>query len=365
MQIYAFVPDAFGGHGGISVFNRDLLMAFAQHSGVERVIALPRVIRNIPGSVPQGIVFHSEAANSTLAYMKKMTLDLPRIAQSDILYCGHLNYAPLVNRLGRLFGIPVIGALYGIDAWTPSSNLTRRQTASQMDRYFAISTYTRDRFLQWADVDPAAIEILPNAINMSAYAPAPRDPVLMARYGLTPQNKVLLTLGRLVSRERAKGFDEVLDVLPRLLHDIPELRYIIAGDGPDEGRLKARVSKAGLDGAVIFTGYVEETEKAALYGLSDLYVMPSRGEGFGFVFLEALACGVPVVASSVDGSRDAVRNGLLGSMVDPDNPDALISAIHRGLLADKGAVPEGLSYFDFPQFAHRAQALIDATVTAS
>ncbi|SLN74450.1 GDP-mannose-dependent alpha-(1-6)-phosphatidylinositol monomannoside mannosyltransferase [Falsiruegeria litorea R37] len=362
MQIYAFVPDAFGGHGGISVFNKDLLIAFAQHSRVDRVVALPRVMRHTPEPIPEGIVFRSGAVNSTFAYMKALARDLPDVARSDMLYCGHLNYAPLVSRLGRLFGIPVLGALYGIDAWTPSPKAARRRAASRLDRYYSISAYTRDRFLEWADVDTATIDLLPNAIHMSDYAPAPRDPALMARYGLTPENKVLLTFGRLVSRERAKGFDEVLDVLPRLLQDMPELRYIIAGDGPDQDRLEARVTEAGLGNAVIFTGYVEEAEKAALYGLSDLYVMPSRGEGFGFVFLEALACGVPVVASAIDGSRDAVRDGLLGPMVNPDDPEELIGAIRTGLSSPKGMMPEALAYFDFPQFAQRAQALIDETV---
>lgn len=361
MQIYAFVPDAYGGHGGISVFNKDLLNAFTRHPHVEHVTALPLVMSRPMEPVPVGLVFRAKAANSKLAYIWTLLMDLPRIAKSDMLYCGHLNYAPLVRRLGSFFGIPVLGALYGIDAWTPSTKRARRRAACRLDRYFSISTFTRDRFLDWADVPPEKIDLLPNAIHLSDYATASRPLDLMERLGLKPRNKVLLTFGRLVSRERAKGFDEVLDVLPQLIQDEPNLRYIIAGDGPDRERLEARVADAGLGENVIFTGFVEEQDKTALYGLADLYVMPSRGEGFGFVFLEALASGVRVVASSVDGSRDAVRDGLLGQMVDPDDPEALLEAIRAEMQMPK-SVPDELAYFDFPKFAQRAHALVDATV---
>lgn len=361
MKIYAFVPDAYGGHGGISVFNKDLLNAFTLHPQVEHVIALPLVMSRTMESVPDKLTFRANASNSKSAYIRTLLKDLPRIAKSDMLYCGHLNYAPLVLSLGRLFGIPVLGALYGIDAWTPSAKRARQRAASRLDRYYSISAYTRDRFLDWADVSPDKIDILPNAIHLSNYAAGPRPLKLMERFGLRSRNKVLLTFGRLVSRERAKGFDEVLDVMPQLLQDDPDLRYIIAGEGPDRERLEVRVDDAHLTENVIFTGFVEEQDKTALYCLADLYVMPSRGEGFGFVFLEALACGVPVVASAIDGSRDAVRDGQLGQIVDPDDPEALLRAIQTGLHKSK-SVPDELAYFDFARFTERTHALIDETV---
>jgi phosphatidylinositol alpha-1,6-mannosyltransferase len=364
MKIYCFVPDAYGGHGGISVFNRDLLNAFTLHPMVESVTALPLVMSRPMEPLPQRLLFRAKAANSFSAYIRTLIMDLPRIARSDMLYCGHLNYAPLVRGLGRLFGVPVLGALYGIDAWTASDKRMRRNAALGLDKYFAISAYTKSRFLEWANIPSDKICFLPNAIHLSEYSSTLRPHNLVTRFGLSAKNKVLLTFGRLVSRERAKGFDEVLDVLPQLVQGDPNLRYIIAGDGPDLKRLERRVIEAGLFEHVIFTGFVEEHEKSALYNLADLYVMPSRGEGFGFVFLEALACGVPVVASSVDGSRDAVRDGLLGQMVNPDDPEALIMAIRRGLKMSK-SVPQELSYFDFPEFVRRAHALVDATVASS
>ena len=121
--------------------------------------------------------------------------------------------------------------------------------------------------------------------------------------------------------------------MPRLLRELPDLRYLIVGDGSDRSRLQAKVRTQGLSDYVIFAGRIAEAEKVAHYNLADLYVMPSHGEGFGIALIEAAACGIPVVGSAVDGSRDALLDGQLGRLVDPVNPDALIQAIGAALNA--------------------------------
>ena len=131
----------------------------------------------------------------------------------------------------------------------------------------------------------------------------------------------------------------------------------MCGDGDDRPRLEAKAERLGVNDRVVFAGYVPEEEKEDHYRLADAFVMPGRGEGFGIVYLEAMACGVPVVASSADASREAVRNGQLGSVVDPDDPDDLLRGIHEAL--DTGReVPEGLAYFSYENFEDRWQRLI-------
>ena len=116
--------------------------------------------------------------------------------------------------------------------------------------------------------------------------------------------------------------------------------------------------KLGLIGRVVFTGFVPESEKADHFRLADAFVMPSRGEGFGFVILEALACGIPVVGSNIDGTREALMNGRLGQLVDPSNVQEIRSAI-LAALAERRSVPsEQLEYFSFPQFSRRTAALV-------
>jgi glycosyltransferase involved in cell wall biosynthesis len=87
--------------------------------------------------------------------------------------------------------------------------------------------------------------------------------------------------------------------------------------------------------------------------------MPSQGEGFGFVLLEALACGLPVMASRVDGGREALRNGDLGSLVDPRNPADVRRGIMKTLESSRGQVPAGLAYFAYPSFERRCHNVID------
>ena len=171
---------------------------------------------------------------------------------------------------------------------------------------------------------------------------------MIERYGLK-SSKVILTVGRLASEERHKGFDEVIEVMPQLIKRFPNLKYLIVGGGGDRQRLEAKVAKLGLSNCVIFTGYVPEDEKAAHYNLADVYVMPSRGEGFGIVLLEAAACGVPIVGSQVDGSREALLDGKLGRLVDPDDRHRLIELSPTPLSTDLHAYAATQSILFLPR----------------
>jgi glycosyltransferase involved in cell wall biosynthesis len=357
VQVHALLTDAYGGYGGVAVFNRDVLEALCAHPRIERVVALPRVISRPLEPMPPGLSYRVEAAGGAAAFLRTVAAELPSLARSDLIYCAHLNLAPLAWGLGRLLRIPVLGALYGIEAWTPTGRPLVDRVAGRLDRYYAISDFTRRRFMAWSGVAADRIPLLPNAIRAEAFAAAPADTTVAARLGLAGR-RVLLTLGRLVSRDRAKGFDEVLDLLPELTREIPDLVYVIAGEGPYGEDLARKVDSLGLGPHVVFAGGVSEAEKRELYRLADVYVMPSRGEGFGFVFLEAMAAGVPVVASTADGSRDAVRDGRLGRMVDPDDRAGLKRAVLEALEAPR-AVPPGLDYFSYEAFAGRVHAIVD------
>jgi phosphatidyl-myo-inositol dimannoside synthase len=183
------------------------------------------------------------------------------------------------------------------------------------------------------------------------------------RWGLAGR-RVLLTLARLEARERYKGIDEILDILPSLITEFPDLVYVIAGDGSDRARLESKVQTLGIGKRVVFTGYVPENDKRDLYRAAHVFAMPSHGEGFGIVFLEAMACGIPVVASTMDGSREAVRDGALGLAINPTDPAALRSAIRAALTRPRGVVPEGLDYFDMKNFERRVHTIVDQVCRA-
>jgi glycosyltransferase involved in cell wall biosynthesis len=388
------LTDGFGGFGGIAKFNRDFLTALCAHPRVARVTAIPRLMPNEPGPLPDKLEHVCDGLASKRQFVAaavRKAMELRRIRSSGgsiAIFCGHINYLRIAVVLQRICGGTIHLIIHGIDAWQPTKSPLIKTALRQLDGFLAVSNVTKERFQRWSGLRFDQGVILPNCVDFEAFKPALRSAALAERYGLT-ESKVLMTLGRLASAERYKGFDEVIELLPRLAQDFPGITYLVCGDGRDRGRLidKARLLKCDVldftrNGGgtteakngelsrprVIFTGLVSESEKADHYRLADAYVMPSSGEGFGIVYLEALACGVPVIGSKADGSREALREGRLGTLVDPRDPDEICDAIIRVLTGSQGGAPEikreDLEYFSEECFTHRLHEIIDAIAPA-
>src|SRR5438093_1943553 len=122
-------------------------------------------------------------------------------------------------------------------------------------------------------------------------------------------------------------------------------------------RLESKAVSLGIGRHVLFIGYVPEEEKADYYRVADAFVMPGHGEGFGIVYLEAMACGIPVVASKADASREAVLDGQLGVLADPSNPQEIRAAIKEAL-SRPHILQKDLEYFSFDRFVDRWHALL-------
>lgn len=345
MRILFLCTDAYGGHGGIALYNRDLCEALSQRADVT---VIPRIVRGEIGDVPPNVHFIAEAAKSNAAYLR--TIARVRREMWDLVVCGHANLLPVA------FARPLL-LTYGIEAWKPLRNALSRRLLHKCRGVIAISAVTRDRLLGWSQF-AGPTYLLPNAIHAEQYGIRPKRAELVERYHLRGK-RVLLTVGRLESAERYKGFDEVLEVLPALPSDVV---YLIAGGGNDFTRLQRRAMELGVGNRVVFTGLFAESDKPDLYALADVYVMPSRGEGFGFVFLEARASGVPAIGSKHDGGREALLGGELGLLVDPANPAELRAAIEELLARGERSIPARLEYFSFENFTARAAAIIDDAV---
>ncbi|MBN8806899.1 MAG: glycosyltransferase family 4 protein [Sphingomonas sp.] len=352
LRILYLLSDGFGGHGGIATYNRDVLTALCADPDLTEVVALPRLVSRDMEPLPAKLRYEVSAALGMSAYLRALVAAL-RQGPFDLVYCAHVNLAPLARVAAWWSRAPWLLAIYGIDAWKPSSRRSVDRAVRHANHIFSISQVTLDRFLGWSAYDRARTSLMPNAIHLDQFGSGTRDPALERRYGLA-KKRVLMTFGRMDASERYKGFDEVLDLLPAL---DPDIVYLLAGDGNDRARLEAKAVELGVADRAIFAGYIEESEKAATYRLADLYVMPSSGEGFGFVLIEALACGTPALGSRIDGGREALLGGELGILVDPTDRGALHDAIVHGLMQPRG-VPPRLSYFAFPEFTRRLQALV-------
>ena len=327
MRILALHTDSFGGYGGIAAANRHFLRAVCAVDAVEEAVALPRLQSEpIDEPLPAGLTWRPDGLGGKGAYLKALLHLLATDRAFDLVWCGHIHLLPLAWPAARLLGVPVVLHVHGIDAWTPTDRGVANRLVSRVDRVVSVSRTTLRRLADWSGLDPERGVVVPNTIDFDGLAPGPVPDALLDRYALH-DNYVLMTLGRLVGKERRKGFDRVLEVLPEVAAERPDVTYLIVGKGPDQPRLEQKAERLGVRDQVVFAGYVPEDEKADHFRLADRFVMPSEGEGFGLVVLEALACGTPVIASTRDGSREAVADGDFGVLVDPHAPDEITQAI--------------------------------------
>jgi glycosyltransferase involved in cell wall biosynthesis len=359
MRVLVLATDVFGGTGGIAQYTRDFVAATASYPAVQEVTVIPRVIAREPEPLPPSVTYLADAAGSKARFISAVLRAATSRPAFDWIVCAHINLLPIAHLASAMCGAPVILLTYGIEVWEPKGRFVRALVA-RTSALVSISTITMEKMRAWAPLPATQSFLIPNAIDLATYTPGPRSAELASRLSLNGR-RVLLTLGRMDAREQAKGFDEILEVMPRF----PDIVYVAVGDGSDRPRLQAKAAKLGIADRTIFAGYVSESEKLDYYRLADVFVMPSRLEGFGYVFLEALAMGRPVIASKVDGSREAVMNGKWGLLVDPADPEELAAAITSALTAPMVPERRELDYFSGKSFERRCHDAFDLILSAA
>ena len=260
--------------------------------------------------------------------------------QIDVVHCGITIPDGMSGWLLRnVLGIPYIIYTYAKEIAEPLPTEWHqrnfRRALLEADRVVTISEYTRERLVQLG-VDPSKIVMVCPGVNLGAFHPDPKaGRTIRARHGLSDNQPVLLTVSRLIPR---KGHDKVIEALPMVLEQVPDAAYLVVGTGPGKDWLLTQAHKNGVTDRVIFVGRVPDEEMAAYYNATDVFVMPNRVEGtdvegFGIVFLEANACGKPVIGGRSGGAVDAIADGESGYLVDPYSPQDIAEAAIR-LLTD-------------------------------
>jgi glycosyltransferase involved in cell wall biosynthesis len=363
MRILVLVTDAFGGHGGIAKFNRDLLQALCSHPGITEVVAIPRLQSEATGNLPAKLKYVTGGLNSKIRFALTTLQTVLRDSAFNLVLCGHINLLPIAFLARLRTRAPIALVIHGIDAWQPTRSAMTNDLARRVDAFVAVSEVTKERFLTWTGLDVRKGFVLPNCVDLAQFQPGPPNAELLDRYNLRGR-RIIMTLARLSADERYKGIDEVMEVLPDLAKAVPDISYLIVGDGTDRGRLEEKAVALGISDRVVFAGRITDEAKQDHYRLADAFVMPGRGEGFGIVYLEAMACGVPVVASKLDASREAVRDGELGILVDPKNADEIRVGICEALRREKGRIQRGLEHFSTENFQARVRPLLDSLVAS-
>lgn len=258
----------------------------------------------------------------------------------NLVISTHLNFAVAAYWLKRLAGIPYWTVAHGVEAW----NIQRPalQTAlHHADRILAVSSYTRDRLIKEQNLDPNKISLLPNTFEHNRFKIASKPTYLLERHKLKPEQPIILTVSRLSLSESYKGYDKVLEALPQICQVIPNVHYIIVGKGDARPHIEQLIREHQLQDCVTLAGFIPDTELCDYYNLCDVFAMPSKHEGFGIVYLEALACGKPTLGGNQDGTIDALCRGDLGALVNPHDLEEIAKTLIQLL---QGIYPNRVLY---------------------
>jgi phosphatidylinositol alpha-1,6-mannosyltransferase len=271
--------------------------------------------------------------------------ELARTHGCDTAFFGAAAPLGLVAPALREAGVRrLVGATHGHETgWValPGARQLLRRIAGGLDVLTYISEYTRSRLAPALGTGARLAQLSPG-VDVDAFTPAADGGPVRRRYGLGDA-PVVVCVSRLVAR---KGQDVLVAGWPQVLARHPRARLLLVGGGPDEAALRRAVARRGLDGSVVLTGPVVPGELPEHYAAGDVFAMPCRTrrggldvEGLGMVYLEAAACGLPVVAGTSGGAPEAVQDGVTGHVVEPRSPEAVAATI-SALLDDPARARE-------------------------
>ncbi|MBD2563526.1 MULTISPECIES: glycosyltransferase family 4 protein [Nostoc] len=371
-HVFVFL-EIFAHEGGIQSYIKDIFRAYLGLSQTYKAEVF--LLRDSPDSLNP---FEDE--NLKFHYFKNQSPQIGRLQMAAALlkcllqsrpqqvFCGHINLAVLVQTLCQPLGIPYTVLTYGKEVWEPLKNQERRALTSAAG-IWTISRYSRDRACAANGLNSKMVQMMPCAIDGDKFTPGSKQPELVQKYGLTSA-KVLMTVARLWSGDIYKGVDVTIRALPQIAQVFPEVKYLVIGRGDDQPRLVQLTKDLGVSDRVVFAGFVATEELMEHYRLADAYIMPSQ-EGFGIVYLEAMACGVPVLSGDDDGSADPLQDGKLGWRVPHRSPDAVAAACIEMLQGDDQRCDgewlreQAIALFGIDAFQQHLQKMLVSSVMKS
>jgi phosphatidylinositol alpha-1,6-mannosyltransferase len=296
--------------GGIAVVSRMLWHAFQQRWPDARLLLLADHLRPRP-SFSEKVRFALRAAKTQA------------VGRTDWVLFAHLGLATVQSGLPRALRTRYGVFLHGTEIWRPLSPREQDVLANASLRV-ANSPFTAGRVMSLhptigpVEVCPLALPPnFPNAESSKNGHPAPQ--------GLGPH--VVLVVGRMLQSERYKGHDQLIEAWPRVIAAVPDAQLVIAGQGDDVPRLTEKAARSSVGRSITFVGFVSPEAREALYEQAALFALPSRGEGFGLVYLEAMSHRRACVGSVHDAARDVIVDNCTGRLVDQDHVEELASTL--------------------------------------
>lgn len=335
---YIFLFGAVYSHvGGIEHNNRQILNSWIRTSPEDRIDVLVQEdnyqigIKN--GVVPKlkNIIFFGFQHRFKIVTKLKMGFYFLWRAifySPRHIFVGHVSWSFPALIISKLTGTPYSLMVHGSEI-LGTIPLNRRLGLNQADHIFVISKDTQQKCISTNKTPAEKFFLLPPTTDEIFFNLKQQKTPPLQMIDHIKKEKILLTVARLDERERHKGIDTTIRALPSILKTINVI-YFVIGHGGDLKRLTDLVTSLNLIEKVIFLGALTNEEIRDYYQLADCYVMPSD-EGFGIVYLEAMLCGVPVVAGDADGSSEPLQGNRLGWRVNRKNPEQVANAVLEAL----------------------------------
>jgi len=252
--------------------------------------------------------------------------------RAKLVVAGHPFLAP-VARGTKFFAWEAKSVIWthGLEVWEPLSIL-RRRALRNADLVIAPTNDTAIQVATQQDISRDRIRVLPWALDpqFEALLAGKAAPALPANF---PSGRIILTVGRWCADERYKGMDTLITALPRLLMEWPVVQLVAVGEGDDQEWLEQIADGRGVRRHVHFLSGLSYPEIAACYQGCEIFALPSRGEGFGLVYLEAMACGKPVIGGAHGGAPEVIDDGKTGYLVQHGDAGQLATSL-EALLAN-------------------------------
>ena len=371
-HFYLIFPNIFGFKGGIQVYSAFFLEALQQlypHARYDVFLKYDKPTHVRSEFLPHT---HFHCFGQFPRWVQNLYLALKLVIlgiwqRPTLVVSTHVNYSIASYVLQRLAGIPYWVVAHGTEVWNLQHPL-RQLALRHADRILAVSHYTCNRLLKEQKLDGDRISVLPNTFDADRFQIAPKPSYLLERYDLKPAQPIILTVSRLGKTcTRDKGIDRLLHAIARVGDRIPNLHYLIVGKGDDRPRLESLAARLSLSDRITFTGFIPDEELPDHYNLCDVFALPSCIEGFGIVYLEALACGKPVLAGNRDGAIEPLQGGMLGCSIDPFDVESVADSLIQII---EGTYPHEIVYrpeilrektvgqFEFGVFQNRLKFLI-------
>ncbi len=355
MTTVLLCPELFAADGGIQRILRLYLKALcdmAPAGGEVRLVSLND--REFPESLlrlyaNQRLTHRHACARRKGVFVRRT---LASVVGADRLICGHLGQLA-VARLARTLHprLDYFLVAHGIEVWRPYTRIERIALRGAR-RIFCVSDYTRREMRRQSGLPEARFVVLPNALDPQFSAPGEGS-------AAGPDDSVILTVARLDQRENYKGVDHLIEALPAVRKQLPDARLRVVGQGADLPRLRGLAAGLGVTEAVEFSGRIDDEALRAAYRDCALFALPSRNEGFGIAYLEAMAFGKPCLGARAGAVPELIDTDS-GLLVDYGEHDQIAEALIRALRRDwdHAKIMARAARFSYPAFKDRLESAL-------